>query len=56
MTIFISAHQVSVVNRAIQIAFSMVQKFASDVCDGKLPENRLPFGVPWRHPPRADSP
>ncbi|KAF7072077.1 hypothetical protein CFC21_077260 [Triticum aestivum] len=48
--------QVSVVNPAMQTALSMVQKFASDVREGKVPENRLSFGAPWRHPPRADNP
>jgi hypothetical protein len=53
---FISSHQVSVVNPAMQTALSMVQKFASDVREGKIPENRLSFGAPWRHPPRTDNP
>jgi hypothetical protein len=44
------------VNPAMQTALSMVQKFASDVCEGKIPENRLSFGAPWRHPPRTDNP
>lgn len=48
--------QVSVVNPAMQTALSMVQKFASDVREGKIPENRLCFGAPWRHPPRTDDP
>uniref|UniRef100_A0ACD5XUP9 Uncharacterized protein n=2 Tax=Avena sativa TaxID=4498 RepID=A0ACD5XUP9_AVESA len=48
--------QVSVVNPAMQTALSMVQKFASDVREGKIPENRLSFGAPWRHPPRTDNP
>ena len=43
-------------NPAMQTALSMVQKFASDVREGKVPENRLSFGAPWRHPPRADNP
>lgn len=48
--------QVSVVNPAMQTALSMVQKFASDVREGEVPENRLSFGAPWRHPPQADNP
>jgi hypothetical protein len=40
----------------METALSMVQKFASDVREGKIPENRLSFGAPWRHPPRTDNP
>ncbi|KAF8712084.1 hypothetical protein HU200_028920 [Digitaria exilis] len=48
--------QVSVVNPAMDTALQMLQKFASDVREGKVPENRLSFGAPWRHPPRDDNP
>uniref|UniRef100_J3MW90 Uncharacterized protein n=1 Tax=Oryza brachyantha TaxID=4533 RepID=J3MW90_ORYBR len=48
--------QVSVVNPAMETALGMIQKFASDVRDGKVPENRLSFGAPWRHPPQGDNP
>ncbi|XP_062194187.1 uncharacterized protein LOC133897471 [Phragmites australis] len=48
--------QVSVVNPAMETALGMLQKFASDVSEGKVPENRLPFGAPWRHPPRDGNP
>ncbi|KAM0932340.1 putative P-loop containing nucleoside triphosphate hydrolase [Dioscorea sansibarensis] len=48
--------QVSVVNPAMESALVMLQKFARDVHDGKIPENRLPFGSPWRHPPRLSDP
>ncbi|WVZ64146.1 hypothetical protein U9M48_013710 [Paspalum notatum var. saurae] len=48
--------QVSVVNPAMETALEMLQKFASDVREGKIPENRLSFGAPWRHPPRYDNP
>jgi len=48
--------QVSVVNPAMEAALQMLQKFASDVHEGKVPENRLSFGAPWRHPPRDDNP
>ncbi|CAL5075072.1 unnamed protein product [Urochloa decumbens] len=48
--------QVSVVNPAMETALQMLQKFASDVREGKVSENRLPFGAPWRHPPRDDNP
>ncbi|KAH7684276.1 P-loop containing nucleoside triphosphate hydrolase protein [Dioscorea alata] len=48
--------QVSVVNPAMESALVMLQKFACDVHDGKIPENRLPFGSPWRHPPHSSHP
>ncbi|XP_039126132.1 uncharacterized protein LOC120262134 isoform X2 [Dioscorea cayenensis subsp. rotundata] len=48
--------QVSVVNPAMESALVMLQKFVCDVHDGKIPENRLPFGSPWRHPPRSSDP
>jgi hypothetical protein len=44
------------VNPAMEAALQMLQKFASDVREGKIPENRLSFGAPWRHPPRDDNP
>lgn len=53
---FIFYKQVSVVNPAMEAALGMVQKFASDVREGKVPENRLSFGAPWRHPPRGGNP
>lgn len=40
----------------METALRMVQKFASDVREGKVPENRLSFGAPWRHPPQGDNP
>ena len=43
-------------NPAMEAALQMLQKFASDVHEGKVPENRLSFGAPWRHPPRDDNP
>ncbi|XP_062199634.1 uncharacterized protein LOC133902073 [Phragmites australis] len=48
--------QVSVVNPAMETALRMLQKFASDVREGKVPDNRLSFGAPWRHPPQDDNP
>uniref|UniRef100_A0ACD5U5F9 Uncharacterized protein n=1 Tax=Avena sativa TaxID=4498 RepID=A0ACD5U5F9_AVESA len=54
--LYLAHLQVSVVNPAMQTALGMVQKFASDVREGKIPENRLTFGAPWRHPPRNDNP
>jgi len=44
------------VNPAMEEALQMLQKFAADVHEGKVPENRLSFGAPWRHPPRDDNP
>jgi len=40
----------------MEAALQMLQKFAADVHEGKVPENRLSFGAPWRHPPRDDNP
>jgi hypothetical protein len=37
-------------------ALGMLQKFAADAREGKVPENRLSFGAPWRHPPRDENP
>lgn len=34
----------------------LLQKFAFDVQSGKVLEDRLRFGAPWRHPPSSDSP
>ncbi|KAJ0988159.1 hypothetical protein J5N97_006515 [Dioscorea zingiberensis] len=48
--------QVTVVNPAMESALGILQKFAYDVHDGKVPENRLPFGSPWRHPPCSSDP
>lgn len=54
--IYLAHLQVSVVNPAMEAALGMVQKFASDVREGKVPENRLSFGAPWRHPPQGGNP
>ncbi|ONM54037.1 hypothetical protein Zm00014a_006035 [Zea mays] len=48
--------QVSVVNPAMEKALKMLQEFASDVREGKVPKIRSSFGAPWRHPPRDDNP
>lgn len=48
--------QVTVVNPAMESALAMLQIFASDVRNGKIPESQLHFGAPWRHPPREDDP
>lgn len=44
------------VNPAMETVLAILQKFASDVRKGKIPESRLPFGAPWRHPPSKDNP
>lgn len=46
--------QATVVNPAMEATLAILQNFASDVCNGKVPESRLPFGAPWRHPPPKD--
>ncbi|ONK81992.1 uncharacterized protein A4U43_C01F35000 [Asparagus officinalis] len=48
--------QVTVVNPAIESALAILQKFAADVHNGKIPESRLQYGAPWRHPPSKDDP
>lgn len=48
--------QITVVDPAMESALAIVQKFASDVRDGKVYKDRLHFGAPWRHPPRTDDP
>jgi len=40
----------------MESALAMLQIFASDVRNGKIPESQLHFGAPWRHPPREDDP
>lgn len=48
--------QVTVVNPAMESALLIVQKFAFDAYNGKVSEDRLHFGAPWRHPPRTNDP
>ncbi|KAL7185865.1 hypothetical protein ACSBR2_027762 [Camellia fascicularis] len=48
--------QVTVVNPAMDKALSLLQRFANDARNGKIPKDRLRFGAPWRHPPRTDNP
>lgn len=48
--------QVTVVNPAMDKALSLLQRFANDAWNGKIPKDRLRFGAPWRHPPRTDNP
>lgn len=46
--------QITVVNPAMDKALLLLQKFAFDGKNGRIPEDRLRFGAPWRHPPQTD--
>ncbi|KDP30810.1 hypothetical protein JCGZ_13753 [Jatropha curcas] len=48
--------QVTVVKPSIDKALAILQKFADDARNGKIPKDRLRFGAPWRHPPSRDNP
>jgi len=48
--------QIIVVNPAMDRALEFLQKFAIDVHNGKISEDRLRFGAAWRHPPQIDDP
>ncbi|MFS7921963.1 hypothetical protein Hanom_Chr03g00243061 [Helianthus anomalus] len=48
--------QVTVVNPAMDRALSLLEKFAVDALNGKIPKDKLRFGAPWRHPPKKDDP
>lgn len=48
--------QISVVNPAMDRALEILQKFAIDVRNGKVSDDKLRFGAPWRHPPKVDDP
>jgi len=37
-------------------ALEILQKFAIDVRNGKVSDDKLRFGAPWRHPPKVDDP
>lgn len=43
-------------NPALDGALEILQKFAIDVRNGKVSDDRLRFGAPWRHPPKVDDP
>ncbi|KAG2397565.1 Receptor-like serine/threonine-protein [Vigna angularis] len=47
---------ITVVNPAMDRALELLQKFAVDVHNGKISEDRLRFGAAWRHPPQIDDP
>ncbi|GAY55191.1 hypothetical protein CUMW_162490 [Citrus unshiu] len=46
--------QITVVNPAMDKALLLLQKFAFDAKNGRVLEDKLRFGAPWRHPPRTD--
>lgn len=46
--------QITVVNPGMDKALSLIEKFAEDAAKGKISQDRLRFGAPWRHPPVAD--
>lgn len=48
--------QITMVNPAMEKALSLLQRFALDAHNGKIPKGRLRFGAPWRHPPCTDDP
>lgn len=43
-------------NPALDRALEILQNFAIDVRNGKISEDKLRFGAPWRHPPNIDDP
>lgn len=48
--------QVTVVNPAMDRALELLQKFANDAKNGKIPKDRLRFGSPWKHSSKLDDP
>ncbi|KAM6565185.1 hypothetical protein CsatB_025183 [Cannabis sativa] len=46
--------QLNVVNPAMDRALELLQKFAADARSGKISEDKLRFGAPWRHPPQKN--
>ncbi|RDX84525.1 hypothetical protein CR513_34411, partial [Mucuna pruriens] len=53
---YIAYLQITVVNPALDRALEILRKFAIDVYNGKVSEDKLRFGAPWRHPPQIDDP
>ena len=47
--------KVTVVNPSMDKALMLLQKFAFDAQSGKILEDRLRFGTPWRHPPSSNN-
>ena len=41
---------------AMDSAMDILKKFVDDVRNEKVPESRLRFGTPWRHPPSSHDP
>lgn len=39
----------------MELVLDILKKFASDAHQGKIPENRMFFGAPWRQPPHAEN-
>ncbi|PKU77220.1 uncharacterized protein LOC110107644 [Dendrobium catenatum] len=54
--VYLAYLQVTVVNPAMESALALLQKFSSDVRNGKILKEQLHFGAPWRHPPPTDDP
>ncbi|KAH6761891.1 embryo defective 1381 [Perilla frutescens var. hirtella] len=54
MDLYLAYLQVNVVNPAMDKALLLLEKFAADAQSGKIPEDRLQIGAPWRHPPKTD--
>lgn len=52
--LYLAHLQVNVVNPAMDRALLLLEQFAHDTHSGKIPEDRLRFGAPWRHPPEKD--
>lgn len=42
------------VNPAMDKALLLLEKFAVDAQNGKIPEDVLRIGAPWRHPSKTD--
>ncbi|KAL6316025.1 hypothetical protein AAG906_015441 [Vitis piasezkii] len=53
---YLSYLQITVVNPAMDEALKLLEKFVVDARSGRISEDRLCFGAPWRHPPRIDNP
>ncbi|CAM8939679.1 unnamed protein product [Rhodiola kirilowii] len=48
--------QVTDINPAMDRATRILENFAADTRKGKISEDKLRFGAPWRHPPQSDDP
>lgn len=54
MDMYLAYLQVNVVNPAMDKALLLLEKFAVDAQNGKIPEDVLRIGAPWRHPSKTD--